>query len=147
MNIEMIEEIVTKYFSEKYVSFKDFQNNQIYKPLWDICINTLRNCSSMEIMVFCNDTYNFPPVRVFVDLNREMLDDLKKNDVKHLFFNVEGEMNMVCRQNIGAFWGMVFRFGIGYGERRTATLVGEKYYGIITASRFIDKDEKYILGG
>lgn len=147
MNIEMTEEIVTKYFSEKYVSFKDFQNNQIYKPLWDACINTLRNGSSMEIMVFCNDTYNFPPVRVFVDLNREMLDDLKKNDVEHLFFNEEGEMNMVCRQNIGAFWGMVFRFGIGYGDRRTATLVGDKYYGIITASRFVDKDEKYILKG
>ncbi|MBR4742916.1 MAG: hypothetical protein IK082_01850 [Oscillospiraceae bacterium] len=130
-------------FSERYFNFKEFQTEEKFRPLWSMCIETVKNRDSMTVIVFCNDTYKMPPVRVFIDINREKLDVLKNADPDELFTDgkQDKQFKTYVKQCLGAFWGMVFKFGLGYADRRTVSVVQKDYYGVATASRFVRDPE------
>lgn len=146
MDIEYLLSVVTLDFTEKYSNFSDFAESEQYKPIWNLCIQTIQCEDYVKNIRFCNDYYNMPPVRVFIDINRTALDEIAMRDFgEDLFLERNGKyvMQHFLKQSIGAFWGMVFRFGLHYDERRTVTMIKDKYYGIATASRFeIKKIEK-----
>ncbi len=127
-------------FCERYSHFKEFQTDEKFRPLWNTCIDTVKNHDSMNIIVFCNDTYKIPPVKVFIDINRDKLDVLLNEHPDELLVN-DKRLKTYVKQCLGAFWGMVFRFGLGYADRRSVSLVQKEYYGIATASRFVHHTE------
>ena len=45
-------------------------------------------------------------------------------------------MKTFIKQSIGAYWGMVFKYILGYTKRKTVSVVKEKNYGVQSASRF-----------
>ncbi len=127
---------VEEEFCERYSHFKEFQTDETFRPLWDMCIDTVRNHDNMIIMIFCNDVYQIPPVRVFIDLNRDKLDALLHAGSSALFMD-DQRLKTYAKQCLGAFWGMVFKFGLGYSDRRSVSVVQKGYYGVATASRFV----------
>lgn len=135
MRVEEIIRIVEEDFSTNYYNFKEFMLDDKYKELWDMCVETARNRDSLINIIFCNDVYQIPPTRVFVDINRKALDEIKERDKENVFFE-NGYLKAFIKQSIGAFWGMVFRFALGYEDKRTVSVVKEKNFGIQTASRF-----------
>ena len=147
MTVEQIVEIVETQYAEKYYNFQEFKMDEQYKAMWDMCMNTVKNRDLIINIIFCNDVYQIPPVRVFIDINREQIENLIANDKTQVFFE-NGRMKTYIKQSIGAFWGMVFRFALGYEDRRTVSVVKEKNYGVQTASRFImysNKEKMYLM--
>lgn len=139
MRINEAKEIMTKEFSVKYKNFKEFQNDGKYQDLWRLCMSTMESTEYMNIILFCNNVYQLPPVKVFLDLRREEIENLLNNTN---YFE-DGEMKTFVKQSIGAFWGMVFRFLLLYPERKSVSVVKDKYWGVQTASRFFFvEDEK-----
>ena len=136
MKLTQIIETVEKGFIDKYYNFKELQQEEKYKPMWEMCINTLKTRDLLINIIFCNDVYQIPPVRVFIDINRVELERLMLADREGIFFE-NGQMKNFIKQSVGAFWGMVFRFALAYDERKTVAVVKEKNYGIQSASRFI----------
>lgn len=139
MDVEYLISMVTLDFTEKYSNFSEFSTSKKYKPIWDLCIDTLKCEDYVKNIRFCNDYYNIPPVRVFIDINRKQIDEIAQLDFdEELFIENDNRylMRNFLKQSLGAFWGMVFRFGLGYDRRKTVTMIKDKYYGIATASRF-----------
>lgn len=141
MNTKEIIKIVEKDFSTNYYNFKEFMLDEKYRELWDMCVKTVENRDFLINIIFCNDVYQIPPTRVFVDINRTALDELRERDTENVFFE-NGCLKAFIKQSIGAFWGMVFRFALGYEDKRTVSVVKEKNYGIQTASRFCMFEDK-----
>lgn len=140
MNIEKITKIVECGYADRYYNFKEFASDAKYRALWDMCMNTLKDYDYLTNIIFCNDIYQMPPVKVFVDINRKNIEKLMTDDKEHIFFD-NYRMKTYIKQSLGAFWGMVFRYALDYGYRKTVTVVKEKYYGIQTASRFYKESE------
>ena len=141
MKIEEIMRIVEEDFAKNYYNFKEFMLDEKYKVMWDMCVETVKNRDSLISIVFCNDVYQIPPTRVFVDINREALNKLRECDKDNIFFE-NGCLKAFVKQSVGAFWGMVFRFALGYEDKRTVSVVKEKNFGIQTASRFCMLEDK-----
>lgn len=136
MNNDLLLSTIESGFAERYSNFKEFQTDSVFKPLWDLCMKTVADSQQLNIIVFCNDTYEMPPVKVFVDLNRSDIEALCQSESTSLF-DENGRFKTYTKQSLGAFWGMVFRFGLLYQDRKSVFVVREKYFGISTASRFI----------
>ena len=134
MNTDDISRIVEDEFVSVYSHFKEFQTDQQFQNMWKLCMDTVNDRDSMLNIVFCNDMYQIPPVKVFIDINRQELESLKSD--KGLFDD-KGCLKTYVKQSLGAFWGMVFRYGLGYDDRNVSTVVASKYYGVRTASHFI----------
>lgn len=140
MDIEYLLSVVTLDFAEKYSNFSEFSTSEKYKPIWNLCIDTLKCEDYVKNIKFCNDYYNMPPVRVFLDINRRQINEIAQLDFSGELFTESNScylMKNFLKQSLGAFWGMVFRFGLHYDDRRTVTMIKDKYYGIATASRFV----------
>ena len=138
MNTEVLVRKIEADFCEKYPRFKEFQSDEQFRPLWDMCIETAKDYENMICIKFCNDIYQIPPVRVFTDINREKLKVLSVSH-SNSFFTDDGQLKSFVKQCLGAFWGMVFRYGLepNYDDRRTVSVVKNNYFGISTASRFV----------
>jgi len=80
MNTKEIIKIVEEDFSTNYYNFKEFMLDDKYRELWDMCVQTVENRDSLINIIFCNDVYQIPPTRVFVDINRVALDGLRERD-------------------------------------------------------------------
>ena len=141
MDANVIRSVIVKDFAQTYNPFQKFASDAEYAPLWDLLLKTASCRDNMIIIRFCNDVYNMPPVKVFADICRSQLNELRKNDVKNIFFDVSGNMHAYIKRAIGAFWSMVFRFALGYTKYKSVAIVKERYYGIQTASRFYFDDE------
>ena len=136
MNNNLLLSTIESGFAERYSNFKEFQTDSIFRPLWDLCMKTVADTQQLNIIIFCNDTYEMPPVKVFVDINRREIEALCQSGDTSLF-DENGRFKTYTKQSLGAFWGMVFRFGLMYQDRKSVFVVREKYFGISTASRFI----------
>lgn len=146
MKADEIKKKVERDFTKEYMNFSEFAQNQVYKAVWDLCLDTLASRDRLVNIAFCNDVYQIPPVRVFIDINRDKIDEVVKQDTECILFREDGTMKNYLKQSIGAFWGMVFKYGMGYQRRKTASVVKDNYYGIQTASRFyeVDKNDEEI---
>lgn len=50
------------------------------------------------------------------------MDELRERDTENVFFE-NGYLKAFIKQSIGAFWGMVFRFALGYEDKRRENLI------------------------
>lgn len=139
MKITMVEitEKTTKEFSNKYVHFKEFQENDLYKPYWTKCIEAAGDKELLSHIIFCNDIFNIPPVKTFLTYY--------KQDFIKITNRGDAELDVYIKKSIGAFWGMVFKFVLEYQEQKSVSVSMNDYFMVKTATFFSTPKEKLEL--
>ena len=126
MATKEIEARVREGFSETYIHFKEFQNNPEYSAYWAKCIESITDRDFLVCVIFCNDTFGIPPVKTFLTHYRDY------------FIQITGDstakLDTYIKRSIGAFWGMVFKFVLGYTEQKSVSVSMNDYFMVKTAS-------------
>ena len=117
---------VTEGFSACYTNFKEFQHGEAYRAYWDKCIESTANRDFMVCVIFCNDTFAIPPVKTFLTHYRE--------DFVALTGDEQARLDTFTKRAIGAFWGMVFKFVLGYATQKSVSVSMNEYFMVKTAS-------------
>lgn len=122
-------QIVEDDFSSIYTHFKEFQQNNIYQPYWDKCIEAISDEELLSHIIFCNDIFKIPPVKTFLTYYKED------------FIEITGKSNaklpLFVKKSIGAFWGMVFKMALGYTSQKSTSVSMNKYFEVSSATYFI----------
>ena len=120
--------LVEADFSRRYPHFKEFQQNPAYRPYWDKCMEALANRELLSHIIFCNDLFHIPPVKTFLLFYQAD------------FIAITGRENAALapfiKKSIGAFWGMVFKFGLGYREQESVSVSLNRRFLVRTATWF-----------
>ena len=107
-------------FSEVYTHFKEFQQNEEYSPYWNKCMEAICDKQLLSHIVFCNDVFSIPPVKTFLMYY--------KNDFIILTGKSNAELPVFVKKSIGAFWGMVFKFGLKYKGQKSVSVSMNDYF-------------------
>lgn len=126
MNTNDIVRQVVDDFAETYSHFKEFQQNPEYQAYWDKCIVSVTNRDLLNNIIFCNDIFAIPPVKTFLTYYRK--------DFIQLTGNEQARLDTFIKRGIGAFWGMVFKFVLGYTEQKSVSVSMNDYFMVKTAS-------------
>lgn len=126
-------ELIEENFSIVYTHFKEFQQNEEYKPYWNKCIEAICDKQLLSHIVFCNDVFSIPPAKTFLTYY--------KDDFIVLTGNSDAELPLFVKKSIGAFWGMVFKFGLKYKGQKSVSVSMNDYFMVKTATYFIKGDE------
>jgi hypothetical protein len=102
-NTQVIIEEIKDNFSHEYKPFSKFVDSG---ELWNICIDAVSDAKLMNNIVFCNDELKIPPVKVFLEVKRESIDEL--NDFE--------------KKAVGAFWGFVFKSSLKYKSQKSISV-------------------------
>ena len=94
---------------------------------------------ALPIFIFCNDLFHIPPVKTFLLYYREELVKLTGRR--------DAMLEPFVKKAIGAFWGMVFKFGLGYQAQESVSVSLNQMFMLRTASYFIGPREKLESGG
>ena len=117
-----------KIFCKDIINRIDSGFSSIYKPfahfphsgdVWNECINAVSDEKLMNNIVFCNDILALPPVKVFLAANKTLNRDLSDYEKKA----------------IGAFWGFVFKFILGYKYQKSISV---RVNTVKSATYFLD---------
>ncbi len=121
-------------FEQCYPYFKAFQTEAEYRPYWDLCMEAVRDRDVLVPIVFVNDYFGTPPVRTFL---------ARYGKEVGAILEARGEtvLDPFTKKSMGAFWGTVFKFVLGYGDRGTATMVKNRCFGLRSASFFYRQAE------
>lgn len=119
INIATIKSQINSDFTKVYRAQSNFPNSGY---LWNECINTISNPTLMNNIIFCNDIMKIPPVKTFLISNENIIMELSNEEKKA----------------IGAFWGFVFKYVLGYKNQKESVPVNTK--GVKKASRFYDNE-------
>jgi len=126
MTTKEIETRVREGFSETYIHFKEFQNNPEHSAYWTKCIESITDRDFLVCVIFCNDTFGIPPVKTFL------------THYRGYFIQITGDrsakLDTYIKRSIGAFWGMVFKFVLGYTEQKSVSISMNDYFMVKTAS-------------
>lgn len=136
----LISEIITKTeacFAEQYANFGQFQRDFAYKPYWDKCVEAISDRDLLSHIVFCNDLFEIPPVKTFLLYYKKDFTAITGRDDAYL--------DDFVKKSIGAFWGMVFRFVLGYRERKSVSVSMSSFFGVKTATCFWAPEGKIVL--
>jgi len=117
---------VEKSFTDTYTHFKEFQNNNDYRAYWEQCIKAVSERDLLISIIFCNDIFAIPPVKTFLTYY--------KDDFILLTGKTNAELDIYVKRAIGAFWGMVFKFALGYKEQKSVSVSMNDYFMVKTAS-------------
>lgn len=118
-----------KEFLEYYKNFKNFKEGE-YKQYWDLCNRSLSNREFISYMILCNDLNGIPPVKSFLLYH--------KDGIEHLSGNKDCKLDAYTRRSIGAFFGMLFQYVLGYNHSKTKIVrVTMQEFGLSTASVFL----------
>ena len=118
-----------KDFLIHYKNFKNFKEGE-YKPYWDLCFMSLENRDFVTYAVLCNDLNGIPPVKSFLLYRKE--------EIKQLSNNNDCKLDDYTRRSIGAFFGMLFQFVLGYDKDKTKSIrVTMREFDLSTSSIFI----------
>ena len=128
MKTENIAARVEENFSCTYVPFKEFQQNQLYSCYWNQCMEAVRDPELLSHIVFCNDVFAIPPIKTFLTYYREDFIKLTGRD--------DALLDPFVKKSIGAFWGMVFKFALGYQGQKSVSVSMYDYFGIKSATCF-----------
>ena len=123
-----MKEYIEENFSEVYTHFKEFQENNKYEPYWNKCIEAICDKQLLSHIVFCNDVFSIPPVKTFLTYY--------KNDFIVLTGKSNAELPLFVKKSIGAFWGMVFKFGLEYNGQKSVSVSMNEYFKVKTATYF-----------
>ncbi len=99
INCSLIEQKLKADFRKKYRRFSNFVDSG---HLWDRIIEITKDAELMRNIKFCNDVLKIPPVKIFVLVQKSNL-PLMSNEEK---------------QFIGAAFGFVFKFVLGYTNQK-----------------------------
>ena len=122
---------VTDDFTEKYSHFKEFQHNPMYQPYWNKCIESIKDSDFLKCVIFCNDVFSIPPVKTFLTYYRD--------DFIQLTGDKSAKLDTFVKRGIGAFWGMVFKFVLGYTVNKSMSVSMHEYFFVKTASVYSGK--------
>jgi hypothetical protein len=137
ISIESLVSKVTSGFSMKYTHFKEFQQNAYYSKYWNKCIEAISDKELLSNLIFCNDIFCIPPVKTFLTYF--------ENDFVVLTGHENAELEIFVKKSIGAFWGMVFKYGLNYQEQKSVTVSMNKMFLVSTATYFLNPREKITL--
>jgi hypothetical protein len=126
MNTNKIADQVIQGFSEKYTHFKEFQHSPTYSPYWEKCLESVRDRDFLLCVIFCNDTFEIPPVKTFLTYYR--------NDFILITGDTHARLDTFVKRGIGAFWGMVFKFVLGYTGQKSVSVSMNEYFFVKTAT-------------
>ena len=127
-----MEKYVEENFSEVYTHFREFQQNEEYVLYWDKCIEAICDKQLLSHIVFCNDVFSIPPVKTFLTYY--------KDDFIVLTGKSDAELPLFVKKSIGAFWGMVFKFGLKYKGQKSVSVSMNDYFKVKTATFFIKSE-------
>jgi hypothetical protein len=126
LTIQEISQRVTDGFADAYNHFKEFQHNPEYRAYWELCMGSLGDRDLLNNIIFCNDVFAIPPVKTFLTVCRE--------DFIRLTGDERAVLDTYLKRSIGAFWGMVFKFVLGYTEQKSVSVSMNDYFMVRTAS-------------
>lgn len=134
-----IVDTVTESFCDanRYKQFAEFQWRPAYRPYWDKCIEAISDPELLSHIIFCNDLFHIPPVKTFLLYFRE--------DIVAITGREDALLPTFIKQSIGAFWGMVFKFVLGYQNQENVSISLNRYFMVRTATYFFDPVEKIEL--
>lgn len=127
-----MKEYIEENFRKIYTHFREFQENKEYKPYWDKCIEAVCDKELLSHIVFCNDVFSIPPVKTFLTYYI--------NDFITLTGKCNAELPIFIKKSIGAFWGMVFKFGLNYKGQKSVSVSMNEYFKVKTATYFIKNE-------
>ena len=117
---------IEENFSEIYTHFRDFQTNKDYERYWNKCIEAISDEQLLSHIVFCNDVFCILPIKTFLTYY--------KDDFILLTGKSDAELPVFVKKSIGAFWGMVFKFGLGYKGQKSVSVSMNEYFKVRTAT-------------
>ena len=110
---------------------KTYKNTGDFKltmpDVWDACIYCAENY--LDKIIFANDILSIPPTKTFLEFYK-IINPSVSNGAIH-FTGTQS-------QKIGAFWGFVFQFVLGYKRYEKAVPVNT--LGVKKASRFVKEE-------
>lgn len=127
-----MKDYINENFAEVYTHFREFQENKEYKLYWEKCMHAICDEQLLSHIVFCNDVFCIPPVKTFLTYY--------KDDFIILTGKRNAELPVFVKKSIGAFWGMVFKYGLEYKGQKSVSVSMNEYFKVKTATYFI-KDE------
>ena len=136
MTVSEIAGQVADQFSDQnhYKQFREFQYGERYKPYWDLCMKALLDQELLGHIIFCNDLHHIPPVKTFLLYYRKELREITGRE--------NAALDVFVKKAIGAFWGMVFKFGLGYQAQESVSISLNREFMVRTASCFMGAGEK-----
>lgn len=132
-------QIVTNDFAQKYKSFKEFQTAEEYKGYWDLCIRAVKDRELLGHIIFCNDLHHIPPIKTFLLYYRDEFIGLTGRK--------DAMLEPFVKKAIGAFWGMAFKFALGYTGQESVSVSLNQMFMVRMASRFWGAKETVVLEG
>jgi hypothetical protein len=139
MTTQDIANKVESEFSKVYTHFQEFQQNTDYRKYWDKCIEAVMDRELLSHIIFCNDLFSIPPVKTFLMYYRD--------DFILITGKSNAELDVYIKKSIGAFWGMVFKFALGYQDQKSVSVSMYDYFIVKTASCFSNPKTKIYLEG
>lgn len=139
MTTQDIADKVESEFSKVYSHFQEFQQNTGHRKYWDKCIEAVKNRELLSHIIFCNDLFSIPPVKTFLMYYRD--------DFILITGKSNAELDVYIKKSIGAFWGMVFKFALGYQDQKSVSVSMYDYFIVKTASCFSNPKTKIKLEG
>lgn len=135
MTSQEIARLVTEQFSDQnhYKQFREFQFGAQYKPYWELCMQALLDEELLGHIIFCNDLHHIPPVKSFLLYYRKELREITGRE--------DAMLEIFVKKAIGAFWGMVFKFGLGYQAQESVSISLNREFMVRTASCFMGREE------
>jgi hypothetical protein len=131
VDMENIVERVIDGFGSAYTQFREFQQSPEYRVYWDKCVESISDGDFLLCVQFCNDTFGIPPVKTFLTYYRD--------DFIRLTSDKQARLDTFVKRSIGAFWGMVFKFVLGYSEQKSVSVSMNDYFFVKTASVYSGK--------
>ena len=127
-----MKKFIEEKFSEIYAHFREFQENKEYACYWNKCIEAISDEQLLSNIVFCNDVFCIPPVKTFLTYYRD--------DFIVMTGNANAELPVFVKKSIGAFWGMVFKYGLKYKGQKSVSVSMNEYFKVKTATYFIKNE-------
>ena len=137
ISIKFIAEQVEAHFSVCYRHFKEFQESPDYRPYWAKCMETVRDRELLSHIIFCNDLLHIPPVKTFLLCYGQ--------DLIRITGREDAALEPFVKKAIGAFWGMVFKFVLGYRDQESVSISLNQRFFVRTATCFKNPVQPVVL--
>ncbi|MDR1629136.1 MAG: hypothetical protein LBS36_02845 [Oscillospiraceae bacterium] len=128
MNITEIAAAIEQNFSKVYIPFQEFQQNAEYEKYWSKCMEAVNDRELLSHIIFCNDLFAIPPVKTFLMYYKE--------DFVSLTGRHDAALDVFVKKSIGAFWGMVFKYALGYEGQKSVSVSMNDFFMLRTATCF-----------
>lgn len=130
---------VEMQFSSHYRHFREFQESPDYRPYWDKCMEAVRDRELFSHIIFCNDLLRIPPIKTFLLYYEQ--------DLIRITGREDAALELFVKKAIGAFWGMVFKFALGYQDQESVSVSLNQRFFVRTATYFKNPVEPIKLEG